>query len=106
MYAVTGTASVFLFGAAGGLSTQIVANVALILQRQFVGKHGVPERFRAPMFWVGVAGSTFLGGVIAWIQGDALVHSHQIALQIGLAWPALFGVTVNKQETGPPGSVG
>jgi hypothetical protein len=104
VFGITGTASVFLWGAVGGLTTQLVANVALVLQRQFLGKHSTPKRFKTFMFWFGVAGSSVLGGLIAWSQGDALVNSHQLAWQIGLAWPALLGVTINKQETPPPGS--
>jgi hypothetical protein len=86
-------------------TTQIVANVAFILQRQFAGKHTTPRRFRTFTFWVGVAGSSFLGGALAWSQGDALTASHQLAWQIGLAWPALLGITLHKQGAGPPGDV-
>lgn len=104
MFWFTGTASVFLWGAVGGLVTQIVANVALILRRQFTGNHSMPVRFKTPVFWIGVAGSAFLGGVITWIQGEALEKLHTIALQIGFAWPALFGVIIARQENPTPGS--
>ncbi|MHC9292035.1 hypothetical protein ACRCUN_06180 [Mycobacterium sp. LTG2003] len=82
-----------------------MANVALILQRQFAGKYKTPRRFKTFTFWVGVVGSAFLGGVLAWSQGDTLITSHQLAWQIGLAWPALLGITFNKQGPGPPGDV-
>ncbi|WP_191496157.1 phage holin family protein [Mycobacterium simulans] len=86
------------------MATQLIANVALILQRQFAGHHSTPKRFKSSMFWVGVVGSAMLGGLIAWSQGDVLVNTHQIAVQIGLAWPALLGVVINKQDNPTPGS--
>jgi hypothetical protein len=105
---VTGTASVFLWGAVGGLTTQIVANVVVIIRQQRAGK-GFPKRFKGSegliALGIAVAGSAFLGGIVAWFQADRLVDSHQLAVQVGLGWPAFFSAVTQKQDTGSPGTV-
>lgn len=105
MFWVTGTASVFMWGALGGGVAILVASFFYLLVQSTRGAHGMPERFKRLAFWMAAATCVFLGGIAAWLQGSLLLNLHTLSLQIGLGWPAFVSAVWRFQDDPPPGTV-
>lgn len=100
-----GELSAFGWGALGGFVAQLLGLLVVILKHSIAEKPGLPKRLQIIATWVYVVGATLIGGFVAFFQSEALIGHKFVAIQIGLAAPALISGIWRIQDPEVPGSV-